>query len=284
MSYLDHIAACNDHDIGKFRPFEVEGRRLGWVRNDVAALLAARFDCFTVTPDRVILAADLKTPDQRAAAIDAVCRTLAEECGTPALRGERYAVAARWGATPAFTIDRAVVSLFGVRAYGVHVNGLVRGPDGLSLWIGRRAPDKKVAPNRLDNMVAGGQPAHLGLMDNLAKEAAEEADIPESLARTARPVGIVSYCVEDRWGLKPDTMFCYDLEVPEDFVPRNTDGEITEFRLMPVAEVARMVRNGDAFKYNVNLVLIDFLVRHGIVSPDEEPDYLAIAGGLRRGW
>ncbi len=284
MSYLDHIAACNAHDLDKFRPFDVAGRQIGWVRHDVAGWLADQPDIFAVAPDRVSLTAGLESPAARSAAMDKAILRLAEEHGTPRPRGERYAVAGRWGDDPVMTIDRAVVSLFGVRAYGVHMNGYVQGPDGPLLWIGRRAPDKRIAPNQLDNMVAGGQPGHLGLMDNLVKEAAEEADIPESLARTARPVGTVSYCLEDEWGLKPDLMFCYDLAVPEDFVPHNTDGEMADFRLMPVAEVAERVRDTADFKYNVNLVIIDFLIRHGILSPDREPDYAAIIRGLHRGW
>ena len=35
------------------------------------------------------------------------------------------------------------------------------------------------------------------------------------------------------------------------------------------------------FKFNCNLVLIDFFVRHGLIGP-EDPDYVAICRGLRR--
>jgi hypothetical protein len=35
------------------------------------------------------------------------------------------------------------------------------------------------------------------------------------------------------------------------------------------------------FKFNCNLVLIDFFVRHGLIGPDD-PDYEAICRGLRR--
>ena len=34
-------------------------------------------------------------------------------------------------------------------------------------------------------------------------------------------------------GVKPDQMFCYDLEVPEDFEPIPVDGEVESFQLMP---------------------------------------------------
>jgi hypothetical protein len=75
-------------------------------------------------------------------------------------------------------------------------------------------------------------------------------------------------------------MYCYDLELPEDFVPRCTDGEVDAFYRLPVAEVARLVRDTDEFKLNCNLVIIDFLVRHGVLSQDD-PDYLPILHGLR---
>jgi 8-oxo-dGTP pyrophosphatase MutT (NUDIX family) len=283
MSFLDHIAACNRHDLGRFRPFIIGGQRVGWVRRDVAGRLADFPEVFKVSDAAVILHPALGTAEDRDRAVDRVCEGLRRDWGIPRLRGERYRVVGHFGARPLMSIDRGVVSLFGIRAFGIHVNGLVRRSDGLHLWIGRRAADKSVAPNKLDNMVAGGQPAGLSLKQNLLKEAAEEADIPAALAATARPVGAVTYCLEDEWGLKPDVMFCYDLEVPESFTPRNTDGELSGFELMPVSEVAARVRDSDDFKFNVNLVITDFLIRHGLLSPDDEPDYVAIVAGLRRG-
>lgn len=279
MSFLDHIRACNAHQLTRFRPFLVAEQQVGWVRHDVAPWLKAHADTFLVDELAVRLAPSLDSPAARSAAMDWACERLRAEHGTPALRGERYAVARRWGEPPVMTVDRGVVSLFGVRAYGIHVNGMVAGGD--SLWIAKRAADKAVAPGKLDNMIAGGQPADLSLRDNLVKEAAEEADIPEAVARTARPVGAICYCQEDAWGLKPDTMFCFDLAVPEDFKPRNTDGEIESFRRMELAEIAERVRTTDDFKFNVNLVLIDFLIRHGRLCPDSEPDYLELVRGLR---
>ena len=42
-----------------------------------------------------------------------------------------------------------------------------------------------------------------------------------------------------------------------------------------------IVRDTDEFKPNCNLIVIDFLVRHGRIDPDG-PDYLAIVEGLRQ--
>ena len=75
---------------------------------------------------------------------------------------------------------------FGIRAFGVHINGFVKKSDGLHMWVGKRAMDRAICPGMFDNMVAGGQPANLSLMDNIVKECAEEANIPEILARSAK--------------------------------------------------------------------------------------------------
>ena len=77
-------------------------------------------------------------------------------------------------------------------------------------------------------------------------------------------------------------MFCYDLEMPADFTPVNQDGEIDSFELWPLDAVAARVRDSFDFKYNCNLAIIDFLIRHGHITPENEPDYVAIVLGLRR--
>ena len=77
-------------------------------------------------------------------------------------------------------LDRGALPSFGVLAVGVHVNGLVRRPDGLHLWVARRAANKALDPGKLDHIVAGGVPAGLTPADTLVKEAEEEASIPSA--------------------------------------------------------------------------------------------------------
>lgn len=281
MAYIDHINRCNAHDLAGFVPFAVTGRRVGWIRSRLAGRLLDLDGIFVAAGTGVAMADRLDSFQARSAAMAAALTQLHQEGLLGRLRGELFPMTNSWSEAPLLTIDRAAVELFGVRAYGLHVNGFVRRPDGLHLWIGVRALDKHVAPGKLDNIVAGGQPYGLTLAENLLKEAAEEADIRAELARTAVPVGMISYTMETKVGLKPDTLFVYDLELDTGFVPRNTDGEITEFHLMPVAEVARLVRDTDDFKFNVNLVIIDFLIRHGLIAPDE-PGYAELACGLRQ--
>jgi 8-oxo-dGTP pyrophosphatase MutT (NUDIX family) len=117
--------------------------------------------------------------------------------------------------------------------------------------------------------------------DCLVKECGEEASIPAAWARLATSVGAITYCAETPEGLRPDVQFCYDLELPEEFVPACRDGEIEKFELIPIEQVAEIVRDTQRFKFNCNLVIIDFLVRQGLLGP-EDPDYVAIVQGLHQ--
>lgn len=283
MSFLDHVRQANNWNRHDFLPFAVAGRIVGHVRRDRLARLRGFPDTFVVGPDHVALAPGLDDFASRAAAMDEALQVLREDGEFPGWRDEAYPVMAEWGDAPLLQVDRVTTPWFGIRCWGVHVNGYVRRADGLHLWIARRAGGKATYPDMLDNMVAGGQPIGLGLMENLIKECEEEAAIPPELAARARPVGTISYCHQFEWGFKPDQMFCYDLELPAEFAPRNMDGEVQSFALLPVAEVARIVRDTFDFKFNCNLVIIDFLIRHGLIDADGEPDYVALCLGLRRG-
>lgn len=281
MSFLARIDECNAHDLTNFLPFFVEEVRVGWVKSVTARRLRGFPEVFDVASDSVYLDSALETPDARTAAMARVVAVLAEEGIVTDVRDELYRVNRRFTEPPLLAIERAAAPLFGIRAYGVHMTGYVRKDDGIYIWVGQRAPDRAVAPDHLDNMVAGGQPVGLGLKENLIKECGEEASIPPDIAQSAVPVGTVSYVMETPDGLKPDVLFCYDLELPADFEPRNTDGEIAEFFLWPVDKVMHIIANTREFKFNCNLVNIDFFVRHGLIDPDD-PDYVAIVRGLHR--
>jgi 8-oxo-dGTP pyrophosphatase MutT (NUDIX family) len=164
---------------------------------------------------------------------------------------------------PQLLVDRAAVAWLGVRAAGVHLNGFVRGRDGLSLWVARRARDKRTYPGHLDNLVAGGQPGDLDALATLRKECLEEAGLPDELAVQARPVGALHYVQQDGDSLKPDTLTLFDLELPAGFVPRPVDGEVESFALWPLDRVVRSLVEDEAWKPNCALVVIDFLLRHG---------------------
>jgi len=280
MSFRDHIAACNNYDPARVVPLFAGGDRVGLLRRDNAAALRRFPDVFAVADDRVSL---LSRGGVAAVsrAVDAVVDALVVEKRIPKSRNETFDVAPRWGAPLVFRLDRGAVPFFGTRAYGVHLNGYRRDGSTLDLWVGRRASDKRVAPDKLDNLVAGGIGNGYGLEETLLKEGEEEASIPRSLTSRAVPAGAVSYRMENELGIRDDVLFVFDLEMPADFVPTNQDGEIVHFELMPASAVLDRVRTSDDFKFNVNLVILDFALRHGILRPDD-PEYLDVATRLHR--
>src|SRR5947208_14724553 len=177
MSFADHIRAGNNYDPSRAIPLLARDERIGLLRRDNAAALARFSRVFAVEPERVRLVAE-GDADQVSAAIDEVVEALLAENKLPKWRNETFDVAARWGEPPVFRLDRGAVPVFGVRAYGVHLNGYCRSRAGLQLWIGRRAPDKRIAPDKLDNIVAGGVGNGYGIAATLIKEAEEEGGIP----------------------------------------------------------------------------------------------------------
>jgi len=270
MAYIDHIRALNGWNPENFLPLMVGGVRMGWIRHRFAEQLVSFPECFVVTSDHVALNPGLDGFEARSKAVAGVLGCMVKSGVVRYLQGEMFPLLPEFGQPVAFQIDRAVVSQFGIRAFGQHLNGYVQTSDGLMMWIGRRASDRRVFPDRLDQLVAGGLPHDISLDENLIKECMEEAGIPQALATTARAVGAISYCCEVERGLRDDTLFCYDLLLPEAFIPRCTDGEVGGFELMPIEKVAEIVRDSEAFKPNCNLVIIDFLLRHGFIASDHQ--------------
>ena len=280
MALYDHIVACNTHDLAKFRPFVVDGQQVGWVQRDLAAMLDQWPQIFALADDKVSMHDSVGDTEQRTRAVAEVCEALVLQGRLPPNRAELFAVSSAFADAPLLHLDRAWVPAFGVTAYGVHINGYVDTPTGPELWLGTRSPNSLVDPGKLDNMVAGGQPAGLSLEENLIKEAFEEASVPVALARLARPASAVTYTMEVPGGLRRDMLFIYDLCVSDDFRPVNQDGEHSGFTKMPAHQALRLVDETAEFKFNVNLVIIDFAIRHGILPP-EHPDYLKLLRGLR---
>ena len=151
------------------------------------------------------------------------------------------------------------------------------------VWVAKRSMSKATYPGLFDQMVAGGQPAGLSFADNVRKECEEEASLPPAVLAGVRPAGLVSYRYTTRKGLSTKVLAAYDVEMPAGLVPICADGEVEEFTLLPIAEVLQSIREKlPLWKPNSALVVVDFAVRHGFVSPDE-PGFVEIIHLLRAG-
>lgn len=256
---LRHIAACRN-----WRPPSTRQRL--WLGSEAVGW---------VTPET---AAETGTFFLDAASFEAMAERLAR-AGRVRWRNEAFPVRAGPDGPELARIDRGALPRLGVWSEGVHVNGLVRRGDGPWLWVAERAADKALDPGKLDHLVAGGVPAGLTPIETLIKEAAEEADIPAALARRSAEMGRIAYAMERAEGLRRDRLHCYDLWLPEDFVPRPADGEVAGFTLWPAPAVLERLRGTDDFKFNVALVLIDLFLRLGLIDP-EGAEGRALRAGL----
>ena len=91
--------------------------------------------------------------------------------------------------------------------------------------------------------------------------------MPAAIAAQARRTGRISYILTLPEGLRRDVLHIYDIDLPEDFIPRPNDDEVEAFELWPATRLLEAVRETDTVKFNVNLVLIDLFLREGLIDP-----------------
>ncbi|KAI1113376.1 NUDIX hydrolase domain-like protein [Nemania sp. NC0429] len=243
---------------------------------------------------RTVRAFEQATEAERTAAVDAAMRYWRERGTFDVLRGwrdERWPV---YGGDREvlYSVERSGTGMLGVMRYGVHMTGYVRdgdAPHGIRIWVPRRAANKSTYPGMLDNTVAGGLMTGEDPFECIVREADEEASLPGAAMRErARFTGMVTYIyiTDERAGgeagqIYPETQWIYDIELRADERPTPKDGEVAEFYLWTVDEVRHALVRG-LYKPNCALVVVDFLVRHGILTADNDPDYAEILRRLHR--
>ncbi|KAL5116466.1 hypothetical protein ACEQ8H_005587 [Pleosporales sp. CAS-2024a] len=190
-----------------------------------------------------------------------------------------------------FNVERSASPLFGVVTYGVHLTAYTRSKSTgeIKMWTPRRAQTKQTYGGMLDNAVAGGIASGESPLESLVKECAEEASLAKSLVRpNVKAAGTVTYYyIRDKSAggetnlMQPECQYVYDLELPEDVVPTPGDDEVEEFHLWSIEQVQQAMARGE-FKPNCALVVLDFLVRHGFLTSENEANYIEIVSRLHR--
>jgi len=340
-SMLYRIRQCNnvpDSVKNTLLPFIVDGKLLGKVTKKTANKLVEssnKLPCsvFKISNQEISYDGDViplhltlseeagDTCSLRTDSVMTVMSQLREEGVIDGWRDELLPLSEGFYDDPTLLVERAAAPFLGMMQYGVHINGIVREErdknedDSMTasshfetkMWMARRSATKSKYPGMLDHIVAGGQPAGIGLMENVLKECMEEAGIPEDLTIAGiRSVGAISYeqyepfkvhqssHVNSREGdfgtiidglISRSVLFCYDLELPPDFEPAALDGEVESFFKWSVSEVMDSMKEDyhDPIKPNCYPVIIDYMLRSGDISPDS-PGYLDILRELRGGY
>lgn len=263
-----------NHNICK--PFVVEGHQVGLIRPDVMKHLNRFPEVFTVHGKYVELNPAYRNYRERTSKVADVLNRLREENEIHALKGWRnecFAVSTPFHRDGLLEMDRSAMCLFGIRNYGVSVTGYVQHPSkGLCIWLQQRSFTKQTWPGKWDCFVSGGLAVGYGILETTIKEAAEEASVTGDVVKKLVPAGCVSFYFESERGLFPNTEYVYDLELPQDFVPQNADGEVETFELLTAEECVKRALTPQ-FKTTSAPVLLDFLIRRGFINPENEPSY-----------
>lgn len=281
MSFLDRLDDVPELDSADYLRFVVDGVQVGMVTDAFADELLTFPDVFVGSERSVELHPTLRTHEDRTGSVANVLTELRGRGVIPGWRNELYPVATGFHSPSLFYVERAAAPLFGIRIYAVNLNGFVMERDEMFVWIARRSMDKQTSPGKLDVIVSGGHPADVTLRENLVKECGEEANIPRPLAEQAKAVGGISFHTPQPNGVLHYLQFSFDLELPVDFVPVNTDGEVAEFSLWSIDQLWERVETTRDFAPDSALVVIDLLIRHGFIDADH-PEYPDLLQGLRR--
>lgn len=260
-----------------------EGTPLGYLTPLVVRELEAETDTVTVdkTDKTVTILPQLDTCEKRTEAFEKLGDKWRAQKLFDVLEGwrnEKYAIYNPTG-TVYFLMERAVTALFGVVTYGVHIVGFVPGKTAgeLKIWVPRRALTKPTWPGYLDNTVAGGVGYPASLWETAVKECGEEAGLePSYVEPRLTSTGVVSYLYratsdlnDELSVIQPEVEYIMDLEMDEETIPAPADGEVESFELHSVAKVLELLKEGK-FKPNTALITVDFLIRRGIISVQEE--------------
>lgn len=161
-----------------YTPLFCCGHQIGLLRPDVKDYIVQNYSHnFKFNGNVVEINPDLNTVEKRTSAIDTMLREMREKSNFLTLKGwreETYDIKTNFDDdTILFRMERSatceslfnitivnssdicfVSGLFGLRQYGVDINGYVNHPEkGLCLWMQRRSKTKQTWPGYLDNFV-----------------------------------------------------------------------------------------------------------------------------------
>lgn len=207
-------------------------------------------------PDRLVL--QKAVPSNLSQSLTSLADRMRQGGFIPGWRNEEFAWVGDDG-HEYFRLERSAFRTFGFQSMASHINGFTKSGN---LWLGRRSETKPTDPGRLDNLAAGGIGADETPWVNARRELWEEAGVPEQISEQIRPSGRIHMRrpIPNR-GFHDEQLYIYDLELAENFVPTNHDGEVSVFIQMSLSEAAARIL-ADEFTSDAAFVTADFILRN----------------------
>lgn len=303
VSFLEVVKACDDFPYGPaansyyqlFLPGDEHP--YGYMLPEIVQKMpwTQQFSIYHEHPRRVQVL-DGSSGGDTATAVNAAFQEVVDVCIERdifhvicARHSEPFAIAgARYG--PQVYVERFAASLFGITTRGAHLVAYSKTSEGdMKLWIQKRSAHLYTYPNMLDSAVAGGVKSGVSPFETIIQEADEEASLSNDFVRqNATSIGVLSHMGLTGKGfpgeqglVTPDYIYVYDMELPADLKPKPHDDEVDCFYCMSIDEVKRALLKGD-FKPDSGAVFVDFMVRHGIITPENEKNFVEISMRLHR--
>ena len=182
--------------------------------------------------------------------------------------------------------DGVGVDLFGVVNYSVHMIGWVTKDSVKKYWVPRRSTTKLSFPGMLDNTVGGSLSSGENPIDCIIRECQEELLLDPAYTRAnLKACGTASYQMTKtdlgEPGCQLQVQYLYEMEFSEAVIPKIGDGEVGEIYLKTLDEVQTAMANGE-FKLNCAMTRLSYLIRHGHLTAENEPDLVEICSRLHR--
>lgn len=189
-------------------------------------------------------AVTLTLPDENAAADDwlthfVTCLDALEHL--PPRRNERLDVVTPAGVPTGFTLERSAFRFLGLTTRCVAAVAFT--PD-CCVWLGRRSPRKRINPGLWDTLARGLVAAGETPDEALRRETLEEAGLTEPDVRFAAPPLVHHTCRKVPEGILSEITYTYRAETACGIVPHNRDGEVAEFKSVPLEALLSFSRNG----------------------------------------
>lgn len=279
MSLTNHFKKFG-YSNALYAEFFIQENLVGLVHKKYINDILACGDFFEKRDEAIKLLDTFKTLEERSAAINCAMKICYEKGLFKVWRDELVCVATSFYGDPIALIERGASLFLGIIGYGVFLNGFTYKNDELHMWVAKRSEKKKTYPGKYDVLVGGGISGGLTPMETLLKESGEEAGISKEIICKSKFSGVICYERDDEsCYVERGVMFSYDLLLHEGFKPTPVDGEVDSFELWPVHRVISEIENTDKFKDNCNLIIIDFLIRQGVIDSNY-PNYDEIVRGI----
>jgi hypothetical protein len=270
----DCIRRYKHVDLTPFVRVTLGGRRLGWTKRALAVELPGIDPTlWHFAHDTLDIRAGQRGRADLTAAIDASFFETARRGITP--RKPEYPDGDDWfavgGPDPVFTVRRFFSRFLGVRYDSVFVNGF----DGGDYCLSIRGSGVEQAAGAYDVLVAGARQHHQTLQQAVIHEGAQEAGIDPAHAARVKHVSTLRLYYHGPYGFLKDEEFnIHDFDFANSFTPRNdATWEVAGFHTLPLSDLLRALETTpEKFKGQIILILVDFLIRHGLITP-QYPDF-----------